>query len=388
MKTNKWIFLILVSSVLISCGGTSEEELIGDWQKRAVLPWVGRSHATAFVIGNKGYVIGGHNNTNALRRDVYVFDHTVGEGSDEQGAWKPLNPLPGYIPARFQAVGFSLNHNGKAKGYMGTGKGFLGTDDVRTLHDFWAYDPELDSWSEVASLPKEAARQGAFAFSLSVDGRGELGYVGCGFTGDPDNAYITDLWEFDPEGTTDGLPGKWTQLISRVGKKTGGVAFVIDNKAYICNGENPGLVNDFWVFDPNNKGNEWQRRRSMDNVNPDEDYDDDYGDLKRSFGVAYVARVNEKGGKLRGHIVGGKAGKSYTNWEYNHDPLNEDGDLWVQRTSFFNRNSQQTREGMISFSFPETGRAYVGLGKGGTALYDDLWEFKPLLDDYTYDDYQ
>jgi hypothetical protein len=123
----------------------------------------------------------------------------------------------------------------------------------------------------------------------------------------------------------------------------------------------------------------------MSNANQDEDYDDNYGILGRMHGVAFVVPV---GGDLRGHIVGGVESPGSTCWEYEHGDFADPVDLWVQRTSFYNNNNRQNREGMISFSFPELGRAFVGLGKQGQQPYDDLWEFIPLIDDYTYDDGQ
>ena len=381
MKAYKWFFLIFVSGIMISCKGTSEEELIGDWQKRTGLPRGPRGFAATFVIGNKGYVISGHNGTNVLRREVFAFDHTVGEHTDKMGEWSQLNSLPTEVPARYQAVGFSVN----GKGYMGTGWAYIDTDDDKVMRDFWQYDPDTDSWTEVAPLPADAeARRGAIAFSLFEGGK-EYGYVGCGYTGDPDREYLKDFWRFDPDDVTDGMIGKWTPIRYRCEKRAGGAVFVIDNKAYICNGENPQKTNDFWVFDPNAIENEWEKRRQMANVNPDEDYDDDYGSLSRAFGVAYVVWVEERG-QFRGHIVGGNTNGS-SNWEYDHNPANEDGDLWVQRTSFYNNITKQSREGMISFSFPNSGRAFVGLGRQGGTYYDDLWEFIPLIDDYIYDDY-
>ena len=383
MRTYKWFCLVFVAAVLLSCKGTSEEELMGDWQKRAGYPWNGLAYASTFVIGDKGYVVGGYNGNNALRREVYVFDHTAGAGADNYGEWTALNLLPSEIPARYQAVGFSVN----GKGYMGTGWAFIGTDDVTTLKDFWQYDPNTDTWMEVAPLPENAhKRRGAIAFSLTDTNGKEWGYVGCGYTDDPDRAYLSDFWRFDPDGTTDGLPGSWTPVTGYRGdKRLGAIVFVIGNKAYICCGERPANVIDFWVFD----GTNWEKRRQMANTNPDEDFDDDYGGLARSFGVGYVVEVPEQGGVLRGHIVGAKTNGS-SNWEYNHTPENEGGDLWVQRTSFYNNQSGKTpgnREGLISFSFPSSGRAFVGLGRSGSLFYDDLWEFKPLIEDYVYDDY-
>jgi len=382
MKRYKWFFLIFVSGIILSCSGTSEEQLVGDWQRRAAFPRSGRCHAATFVIGNKGYVIGGYNGSNQLRPEVVVFDHEAGV----KGAWTELENLPDEIPLRQQAVGFSLKKkDGKSYGYIGTGWCFLGVDRDSTLRDFWQYDPETDTWAEAASLPDMAQRRrGAIAFSLKM-GNDEYGFVGCGYSGEPDREYLQDFWQFDPNDETDGKIGKWTRLGGYGGgKRAGAAAFVINNKAYICVGENTSYITEFWRFDPQDK--QWSLLRQMSNANRDEDYDDDYGPLARAFGVAYVVDVPGLG--PRGHIVGGKTGAGHTNWEYNHHPVAEGGDLWLQRTHFYNNISTNTREGMISFSFP-TGRAFVGMGKSGTISYlDDLWEFKPLIEDYTYDDYQ
>ena len=192
--------------------------------------------------------------------------------------------------------------------------------------------------------------------------------------------YLNDLWRFDPDGSTSGLSGSWTEIIGYGGwKREGAAVFVIENKAYICNGKTSYDVTDFWVFDPDGAlaGNPlWSQKRTMANSNQEEDYDDDYGGLARSYGVAYVVDV---AGQPRGHIVGGSKN---SNWEYDHD-----NDLWTQRTKFWNHGQGNAREGMVSFSFPATGKAYVGMGRSGTVSdYDDLWEFFPLLEDDPYQD--
>jgi len=371
MKTYKWFFLIFVSSILISCNRTSEEELIGDWQSRVQFPYSPRAFAATFVIGNAGYVIGGTNGNKVLLNDVLAFNHEGGLQDirgNSKGSWGlSLKPFPG--PARQQAVGFSLNNYG----YIGTGWSYDDEREDVLRRDFWRYNPADDSWEEIAPLPETAkGRRAAVAFALKV-GDIEYGYVGCGYDGEN---YLLDFWRYDP------VHDEWTQEESVGTKKAGAAAFVIDNRAYICNGESASAAGksvEFLMFDPNAAPEKrWTNLRTMANSNPDEDYDDDYGGLARSFGVAYVAWTQEMGGQLRGHIAGGNTA---TNWEYNHVE-----DLWTQRTTFYNNNrSSVQREGMISFSFP-TGRGYVGLGRSGVTYYDDMWEFVPSIDDYTYDD--
>ena len=372
MKTYRWFFLVIVLGILASCGGTSEDELVGDWRRRAFFRADERSHCATFVIGDKGYVCCGWNGLKARLSDAYVFEHNAGE----MGNWQTIKEFPG--KPRSHAVGFSVNNFG----YVGTGW----DGDETDMKDFWRYNPGSDEWTEAAPLPEVArARREALAFSLTVGGK-EFGYVGFGFYSDAKNrGYLSDLWQFDPDGQTTDENGKvwegsWTEVTGYGGyKRVGAVAFVIDNKAYICNGKNPADVTDFWVFDPSASAvkDVWTKKRTMWDANPDEDYDDDYRGLPRSYGVAYVVEIRP--GQPRGHIVGG--GKS-SNWEYDHD-----NDLWTQRTQFYNHTSSQSREGMVSFSFPNTGRTFVGMGKGGVAYYDDMWEFIPLEPDYIYDDF-
>jgi len=417
MKTYRWIFLVLVAGAFAGCQKDSEPELIGDWKRaETAFPTSGRSNAASFVIGNMGYVVGGNNGyPNVLRNEVFEYDHIY-------DVWNEKKEFPGI--ARQQAVGFAIpdkNDPLRGKGYVGTGWAWTGEGkerEMRTLKDFYQYDPDNNEWIEVAPLPvvwkevKGKERRGAIAFTLQDNSSGKwYAYVGCGYVDIPETdrenskymrEYLNDFWRFDPEKTTpnpDGgvWIGEWEHVINKGEKRLGASVFVIDNKAYICNGTNgSGIVTDFWRFDPNADQDEYKWiynrkdehgnliQRPMRDANPDEDYDDDYGSLARSFGVAYMVNVNQAIGgtpDLRGHIVGGTAGTGYANWEYNHRE-----DLWVQRTRFFNRSAPaQTRQGMISFSFPNTGRAFVGLGNTGGDYKEDLWEFIPMIEDNIYE---
>ena len=427
MKVFRYISLILVTIVYVSCSGTSEEQLIGDWDKRSVLPTTQRSFAASFVIGDVGYVVGGFNTNNPPLTDVIAFVHNEGSRVDNDptrtlGRW--VRGLSDYevetemkMLPRQQAVGFSVG----GFGYVGSGWVWTripreGRDDYATSNDFWQYDPTADSWKEIAPLPGRP-RRGAFAFTLSVGGK-EYGFVGGGYTDrhgfdysvniyEPNNRlrseYLNDLWRYDPEGSTtvtrirrDGeaditetvtLPGSWEEIDdAHFEKRFGAVAFVINNKAYICNGENPTLINDFWEYDPNNPNPSvvWRRLRTMNKVHPDDSYDEEYRALGRTHGVAFVVRVPERNNSLTAHIVGGRQSpNASTNWEYD-----EIEDLWTQRTRLVNNQTSLVRQGMVSFSFPSTGRAFVGLGQSGSAYFDDMWEFIPWVEDNIYRDAQ
>ena len=395
MKKFRYFFLMSMTCAFFSCEDPGEDPYLGDWQRRTVFPRNPLCHAATFVIGDNGYVVGGFNGTRPARSEVYAFNRV-------SGMWNQhLKSLPAI--ARQQAVGFSIlnpDNDAAGYGYVGTGWVRQNEDDERTEKDFWKYDPVNDTWKEVAPLPEEAMpRRGAFAFSLKV-GNKYYGYVGGGFTDRPDNEYLSDLWVFDPDGTTpntdpevnggEDWEGRWTPVETPFGKRIGGVAFVIDNKAYICSGRNnSGAINDFNLCEPQNTNDpadlKWSKLRIMNAVHPDESYDDDYATLGRAHGVAFV--LPAEGGKMRGHIVGGDQNAGSSCWEYN-----DDDDLWFQRTSFYNNTTRQSREGMVAFSFQARGnnkaQAFVGMGRSGTQIFDDLWEFIPLEDDEIYTDWQ
>lgn len=71
----------------------------------------GRASAVAFVINNKGYVVGGVASGNL--KDCWEFD----PAGDSNGTWSQRQDFEG--AARNSAVGFSIGN----KGYLGTGSG-------------------------------------------------------------------------------------------------------------------------------------------------------------------------------------------------------------------------------------------------------------------------
>lgn len=101
-------------------------------------------------------------------------------------------------------------------------------------------------------------------------------------------------------------------------------------------------------------------KREIANVS-DEDYDDDYSTISRSYGVAFS--MYGLGYFTCGENAG--SGRS-TTWEYNPSE-----DLWTERTSF----EGGTRSEAVGFSLDN--RGFVLTGKSGTTQYDDMWEFFP-----------
>ena len=152
-------------------------------------------------------------------------------------------------------------------------------------------------------------------------------------------------------------------------KRRYGTAFVINDVAYICCGENNGTnVVDFWKFD----GTNWTQLRDIANTDDDNDYDDDYNIARSSTvsfsinGLGYIA-------------TGNRSGVSSDYWMY--DP---DQDLWygdsdddfTPITDVHNYPSgASSRDGAISFS--NGSRGYVLTGQSGGSYFDDIYELLP-----------
>ena len=311
------------------------------------------------------------------------------DDEDLWGNWVKLGSFEG-LP-RTDAVAFIIGD------YAYVGTGYNGEEDER-LRDFWRYDPQYDTWEEVASLPKEApARNGAVAFSAAGKG-----YVGTGY--DDNENKLKDFWEFDPDegdagtwtriddfpGTAryaaiafgindkgyvgtgyddnrlkdfyqyDPATGQWTQKMSVGGsKRRDAVAFVLNNKGYIFMGvDNLDYVTDAWMYDP--ETDVWNELKEITSgTNDDESYDDDYsivGTKAVAFtldGYAYIT-------------TGGPGYAGNRTWEY--DP---ETDLWEEKTNF----EGSSRSDAVAFTV--NGQAFVATGNSSGYYFDDVWTFYP-----------
>lgn len=109
--------------------------------------------------------------------------------TNAQSVWTQLESCP--AEGRYRAVAQGFN----GIGYAGLGRpGFFATTN---LADFWAYDPQTDSWTQKADFPG-GVREGAAAFA--TESRLFVGF-GTSFI-----QFTNDLWEY--------LPGEdaWVQM--------------------------------------------------------------------------------------------------------------------------------------------------------------------------------
>lgn len=178
---------------------------------------------------------------------------------------------------------------------------------------------------------------------------------------------MLDFYRFNPNAAA----GSQWEIVNGYGgeKRRYGTAFVIDDVAYICCGENNGTnLVDFWKFD----GNTWTQLRDIANTNEDEDYDDDYA----------ITRYNTVSFSINGlgYIATGyRSGVTSDYWMY--DP---DQDLWygdsdddfTPLTNVHNYASgASSRDGAVSFS--NGSRGFILTGQSGSSYFDDIYELLP-----------
>lgn len=324
------LLIVLASGFFPACNDDDdEEEEIGNWVRMSDFDGVARGNATSFVIGNKGYLLGGWDGKGWLN-DLWEYDM-------EANYWVKKSDLPGSV--RTLAVAFSIGN----KAYIGTGY-----DGLNYLKDFWEYDPSADAWTRKSDFIG-SARYGAVGFSMNGSG-----YIGCGFEGN----HLKDFYVYDP------VSDNWSQLPFSGSKRVGASSFEVDGNIYLIGGiNNQQYVYDFWMFD----GTNWVQKRDIANTNSDEDYDDDYY-IVRAYGTTFT--INSLG-----YYSTGESGSLLsTTWEYY--PIN---DIWIKKTGF----EGVARTGAVAFSFGNKG--FIATGRSSSYRFDDLYEFMPLDEYYEYD---
>ena len=206
-----------------SCLQVAQGGVSNHWCREMNFKGGGRYEAVGFSIDNKGYIGTGHDNLAVNYNDFWEYDPVL-------NTWTQKANFGGV--ARFDAVGFAIGN----KGYIGTG--YTGTASFK---DFWEYEPLSNQWQQKADCGDTVR---AFAFGFSI---GNKGYIGSG----QDGLFSTrkDFLEYNP--ATD----QWVKKAIIV-KRNGGAAFSIGNKGYLATGFDGGFYhNDVWEYDPDDTSN-------------------------------------------------------------------------------------------------------------------------------------
>lgn len=315
---------------LTSCSSTDDSSDPGNWVRYSDYEGVTRTQAVSFVVGDYAYVGLGTDGDDYLY-DLWRYDF-------ERNFWQEMASFPG--EGRIAAASFSIGDYG----YVGTG--YNRDLDTEELSDFWRYDTENDSWSQVADFAG-GPRYSAVAFSI-----GDNGYVGTGYDGN----FLKDFWKYNATENT------WEQTVSLYGtKRESAVAFVIEDKAYVGTGRNNGsYVYDFYSFDPVTET--WTDLSLYDE---DDTYTDYLGAMSRYGAVSFV--IDGMG------YVGTGISDAYSSAFYSYNP---DTNEWNDE---INPLEGSSRINAAAFTLKDVG--FISTGSNSSQRFDDIWGF------YPYDEY-
>ncbi len=206
--------------------GSSADAYLGDlwvydnttdeWTQLADCTCDGRNHP-AFVAHQGKIFMGMGNNGGGNQNDWWMYDIQTDTWEERAG----FPGLPVHHPYMF-AIGDYVYAG------FGHGNGFISDE-------WYRYDPVADEWTQVASIPDEGRVAGT---QFSHNGKG---YALSGDNEDHSSFETGQFWEYDGEMDT------WTELTPHPStSRWSPASFVIDNEVYLINGMT--LVVDEWLY--------------------------------------------------------------------------------------------------------------------------------------------
>ncbi|MBV9963041.1 MAG: T9SS type A sorting domain-containing protein [Parafilimonas sp.] len=298
------------------------------WQQKCFTDVSIRNGATAFSIGNNGYISGGFDGQGTrVYSDVFQYNQST-------DTWTKVADYPGgstqHLITQNPGTLFAWAFSVESKAYMGYYK------------SFWAYDSVTKSWSQKANSP-DSLNPGA-AFSINNNG-----YVLRGDT--------TLFYQYNTQ------TNKWTKKANFPGgKRNGATAFTINKKGYIGMGGtiryNPAYK-DFYEYDPST--NAWTRKANF----PGGIRTDAVGFSIGKFGYA---------GTGNGDANASPNGNGSIDF-YRYSPAN---DKWVRMADFIGGARH------LAAAFTINGKGYVGTGdddythvNNPSGTHGDFYEYTP-----------
>jgi N-acetylneuraminic acid mutarotase len=152
------------------------------WIQKTSIGGSKRRNATTFVIGTKGYLLTGEDNSEYMS-DLWEYD----PGTD---TWTKKRSIADVTTETFDDKYTTIAGVGKV-GFTINGKGYLATGGKTAGTEVWEYNPSTDLWQEKTAFEASTPRQDAVGFAIA-----NRGYV---TTGKSQSAYFDDIWAFDPD---------------------------------------------------------------------------------------------------------------------------------------------------------------------------------------------
>ena len=292
-----------------------------NWVMRDSVNGPARGASSSFVIGDQGYIAAGVN-VAEFKRKMYSYDIVSNDWDNEAALGGPS----GTGLNRASAIGFSAN----GFGYIG-----LGSGSSPFMKDLWKYDPETETWTQMADFQGDA-RRGAVSFAID-----NIGYVG---SGESATGLKDDFYRYDP------VNNEWIQITEFPnGARKEAVGFTMGGKGYIGTGRgNTGFYDDFWQYSPSE--DEWSRLANFPGTPR-------MGAVGCGvFPSAFIMLGEDIDFEFRKDV-----------WEYNYF-----ADIWTQRADYIGGTRTQASAMVIE------NRIFIGLGYNGV-YHDDFYEYTQLL---------
>lgn len=361
MKKVSFLCLIVLGVFFSACH--SDDDTWGDWAKSNAFPGDYRVSAVSFQNGNEVYVGMGFNNglstSDKFLKSFYKFDGTNWSSVSE------LFPTLG----RKGSVAFVIGDTA----YVGAGfrdKSSSGDANDHYYSDFYKFDVKNDKWYRDVKGNPLKTDIGDYVFgddSIACRFWGGIGFEmnGKGYvgTGQLDGRPSKTLFEYDPS------TGAWKAMNMPGDPRIGAVVFKMQGKAVIALGnDGTNQVVEVYTFD----GTNWERKRPLQDL--DGSWNDDYGQIPRSFAVAFTSHLDGD----KGYIAGGVG--TTTAWEYRLDE-----DRWYEVTQF--PSAMTTRVAAVGFSI--NGYGYITTGGSSLSMANNntTWRFIPGIDEDDNNDY-
>ncbi len=199
------------------------------WTQKSGFPGGAREGASSFAIKGIGYVTMGFNGS--YMKDFWSYNPST-------DTWTQLTSSPG--SKRENGLAFVINDSA----YICTG-----VDNGTFVDDMWKFDPSTGLWSQKRNISNtiQIGYNNSYTNIVRSDAVAMVMFGKAYITTGSNGTLLTATWQYDP--TTD----TWTTMTAFAGNaREDAVAFSIGNRGFLGTGQSNNLwYDDLWEFRPN-----------------------------------------------------------------------------------------------------------------------------------------